>query len=670
MSYLLVDATSVLVVGESETATERVRSAAPAADIVTVPSVGDALDTLDSQDQIGCVVVLEDPDRQPVEAYQEIRSDYETVPILVFAPESACDVPALASHWDLEYLPTSVDDGTVRGVVDDALARHQDRRREAAESSLFTTLLEDGDVMIYAKDTQGKYLYRADIEGNADPESVIGKTDVEIARTELRERAKEAYRDDMRVVETGEAIYQKVVDHEYGDHEDRVRTTKIPWRDQNGEILGLIGISENITEEKTYERRLKQQANRVDQFIQRVAHDIRTPLQVAYGSLDRARAGEKAGIEKAEEMIEQVESTVTDLHRLSTDVDTSTLSGSSIRSIYLEVLTTDLATLFEATWASIRTGEAELIVDLPEETVIAAETETIRPLVENLLNNAIDRGAPDVTVRVGTVEPRGFYVANDGPTLDEDDRGEASHSETDGTGICLDTVAETVDRLNGEVTVEGDEEGVRFRISDIPVITDADRSFRPTEPISIDENRDIGPVSIPGSAEYDDETDRWTVVGNGTNIWSDTHEFHHVYGAGNTPVRIEARIESLDGCDEFSKAGVTIRSGTDERAPFGYVGTTDAHGSEVIWRLAEDGFTDSRQFEELPDTVSWYRIDYADSIMTCYLSAAGDQWYPVDQRPIELGDDVTVGLLVCSHDSKRTSEAVFTDVRACKLDAE
>jgi len=265
MSYLPSDPACVLVVSESETAIERVRStvlAGTATDVVAVSTVDDALEALGAQGQIGCVVVHELPDETPIDAYQQIRANYETVSIVVFASESACDMPALARQRDLSYLPTA---------VDDALARYEKRRRERAESSLFTTLLEDGDVMIHAKDTRGRHLYRADVDSNANPESVIGKTDMEITSTELQERARECYQDDLHVVETGEPIYRKAVDQELDDHEDRLRTTKVPWRDEDGEIQGLVDISGNITKEKIYERRLRKQARRIDQFIRRVA---------------------------------------------------------------------------------------------------------------------------------------------------------------------------------------------------------------------------------------------------------------------------------------------------------------------------------------------------------------------------------------------------------------
>jgi len=56
------------------------------------------------------------------------------------------------------------------------------------------------------------------------------------------------------------------------------------------------------------------------------------------------------------------------------------------------------------------------VVDVPEGPEIITGMETLRPLVENLLKNAIDHGGPGVTVRVGKLD-RGFYVEDDGPGI-------------------------------------------------------------------------------------------------------------------------------------------------------------------------------------------------------------------------------------------------------------
>ena len=678
MSYLLTEPTAVVAVGGAASVVGRVRSVLTDGAVSTVVAVGttdDALEVLEGRDDIGCVLVLGATEDTPVEIVRAVAAAHDRVPVVVHAPEADCDLAALAGEHDCVYLPDAVDDDRLRETVTDALDTFVERRDRHAESSLFTTLLEDGELSIFAKDERGRHVYKGNVEDDVDPESVIGRTDVEVTSQEARDVAEETLADDLAVVETGEPIYRKVIEFQFDDHEHWSQATKVPWYGEDGEIQGLIGYSEDVTQRKIYERRIREQADRIDQFISYISHDLRTPLQIAYGSLEQARRGDEDALDKVEEAVERIEAIVDDLSSLSKDDGDATMASGTLQRLRSESLTSEFAPLVEEVWSVIAPEEATLEVELPEGTEVGAEAEALRPAVENLLKNAVDHAGPDVRVRVGEAGDRGLFVADDGPGIPESEREtvfEAGYTTSeDGTGTGLDIVAETVDREGWDLSVgESRSGGARFEITGVPIVTGTVTDAAVGDRVALDANRDIGPVGSEGSATYDADGDRWSVVANGRNIWNDTHEFHLVYGRARSPVRIEGRIPDLDGVEEYSKAGLTIRAGLDERDPFGYVGVTESHGSEVTWRESEDGFTDSDQFEELPGTFPWYRIEYAGGEVTCALSADGESWRYVDQRAVDLGDEVLVGLAVCSHSENRTCEATFADVRAYELDAE
>jgi PAS domain S-box-containing protein len=677
MSYLLTDPTAVLAVGGSNDAVERVRSAltdGTASAVLAVDSIEGSLVELDGRDDVGCVLVLGPTDDSVLDIVRAVDADHERVPVVVFASEADCDLAAVAAQRDCVYLPDSAEDDRLREAVADALETFAERRDRHAESSLFRTLLTDGELSIFAKDEQGRHVYKSDIEDDVDPESVIGRTDLEITPQEARDVAEETLADDLAVVETGEPIYEKVFEFQFSDHEHWSQATKVPWYDEDGEIQGLIGFSQDVTQRKIYERRIREQADRIDQFISYISHDLRTPLQIAYGSLEQARRGDEAALDKVEEAIERIEAIVDDLSTLSKKEGSADMASGTLQRLRADSITSDFVPLVEEVWSVIGPEEATLEIDHPPESEIGAEAETVRPAVENLLKNAVDHAGPDVTVRLGALDD-GFFVADDGPGIPESDRDRVLESgyttSEDGTGTGLGIVAETVEQNGWDLTIgESRSGGARFEITGVPLVTATVTDAEVADEVDLDANCDVGPVAIEGSASYDADTDRWTIVANGRNVWNDTHEFHLVYGRAERPVRVEGRITGLDGVDEYSKAGFTIRAGLDERDPFGYVGVTESHGSEVTWRHATDGFTDSDQFEELPGTFTWYRIEYVDGAVTCALSPDGEEWHYVDQRDLDLGDEVVVGLSVCSHSGNRTSEAVFADVRAYELDVE
>ncbi|MFB6139455.1 MAG: ATP-binding protein [Halosimplex sp.] len=614
------------------------------------------------------------------------------MPVVVTAPLDADERRALAALSDCRALGPA-DDATLSTVVERALETYDERRRRDAESDLFTTLLAEGELAVFAKDREGRHLHKADVEDDADPASVVGKTDVEITPDYLRDQARADLEDDLQVVETGEPVYDRVREYGHDGYDHWSQTTKVPWYDGD-EVIGLAGYALDVSDRERYQRHLAEQADRIDQFIDYVAHDLRTPLQIVYGEIDRARAVDG---------IERIESIVEDLSALTKRGESSGLSSGALRSFRADSFATDFPNLVETAWSFIGPDTATLVVDLPPETTVAADAETLRPVVENLLKNAVDHAGPNVTVRVGALE-RGFYVEDDGPGIPVEERSEVTNrgytTAEAGTGTGLDIVAETVDQQGWELRVTdavgaatrssaadpsdgptadpsdgptadgGRTGGARFEISGVPMVTRPDFGVRPGREVALEETEDVGPVATRGSAAYDEGADEWTVVANGANVWGNTHEFHYVHAGASAPVRIEGRIADLDGPDEFTKAGFAVRASADERAPFGYVGHTVGHGSEITWRERADGFTHSDQFEELPGTFSYYRVDYVDGVVTLFLSESGDEWIPVDQQPLALGGAVSLGPMVCSHSEKRTAEATFADVRAWGLEPE
>lgn len=675
MSHLLVDPTAVLVVGGSDTQRERVRSllaGGPATEVLTVTSVATAESRLVERDDIGCVVVLPAEDRDdPTDAVSAacatVRDHSDTLPVVVVSDDPAV-AAAVATREGCRYLPQSVTDERVAETVADALATFDERRREAAESSIFRTLLAESEVPLYAKDEQGRHLYKSDLsEDPQSPEGVIGKTDRELEAEGHLDEARDTYADDMRVIDSGEGIYDLEERAGMGDDEFWSLTTKVPWR-EDGETRGLVGFSFDITHWKERERRLAAERRRIEQFTKYLAHDLRTPLQVAYGALDGAREGDEAAFEKVEDAHERMRTIVEDLRGLSTS---PTNLSAAYDAVSVGIASTHLVPLVRDVWESIGGDEPTLSVELPDDALVVARADVLRPVVQTLLRNAVEHGGPDVTVRVGETDRQGFFIADDGPgfpeavlaALSSDDIG-----RRDALGPGLIAVLETVEQQGwGFAAGESEAGGARVAIEDCPVVTDTLADADPGESVALTESVDVGGVATPGSATFDAGTDTWRVAGNGRNVWGDIHEFHFVHGTAEPPVRLQGQITGLDAVHEFSKAGFAVRAGTDERAPFGYVGTTADHGSETTWRFARDGHTDSHQFEERPDAFSWYRIEYADGVCTCYLGD-GDDWRPVDQRSVDLGETVTLGLLVCAHDPERTCEATFESVSACRLD--
>ena len=674
MSHLLADPTVALVVGGTAGDRDRVRSAVADDDIaaVGVATPGDLGETLSTRDDVGCIVALDADERAFTEVREATRAVSDHLPVVAYA-DGAGVAESVAECSNCRYLPASASTETLAGVVGDAIATFRERRQQAADSSILQTFLAEGQVTMFAKDEEGRYVRMADVPYTPDPEEFIGNTDTE-AFDHSSDADRKAYEDDLRVAETGEPIRRQVEHFETqgGDHWSEV--TKVPWRDDDGRVVGVVGFALDVSDRMQLERKLEEQQRRFDQFASYVSHDLRTPLQISIGALERAREGHESAFERIERANERIEEILEDLSALSKGDRSVDLSEEVLDVLDVGVSSVELAPLVEQVWTVHGTDEATLDVAIPEGAEVIAEAEAVRPLVENLLKNALDHAGPDVTVRVGATD-RGFYVEDDGPGIPETEREkvlEAGYTTAeDGTGTGLAIVTETVDQQGWEIDIReseaGGSPGARFEFSECPVVVP--EPVEPTEPVELTESVDVGDVSVPGSSTSGAAEGSWRVVGDGRDIWNDIDEFHFLHGEVTGPVRIEGRLDDLEAVHEYSKAGLMVRDTLDDGAAFAFVGATGDHGTETMWRYEAGASAGSDQLEEPYDAYPWYRLDAVDGTVTLSWSTDGEEWQPIDQRRIDLTDPVVVGLAVCSHSVDETSEAVFEDVSVVELDA-
>lgn len=148
--------------------------------------------------------------------------------------------------------------GTV-GVIRNIDAEKRAQERLAAEQTLLRTIIDHLPSRIFVKDLDARFIVNnrvhLDSLGVKQQEDAIGKRTTDFFESE---RGQQALRDDWQVLGGGAAIF----DQEKSDfgEEGRARwslTTKVPLKSSGGDIIGLVGISHDITERRRYEQELR-----------------------------------------------------------------------------------------------------------------------------------------------------------------------------------------------------------------------------------------------------------------------------------------------------------------------------------------------------------------------------------------------------------------------------
>jgi len=194
------------------------------------------------------------------------------------------------------------------GIGHDITKQKETEIKLMEERNLWRTVIENLPDCIYAKDGSARKIMAnpADLKnlGCKTEAEVLGKTDFEFFPKEV---AAKLFEDDQAVLWKGQSLINREEKIVRSDGEARwLLTTKVPWRDPTGKIIGLVGIGRDITSKKNLEAQFlrAQRMQSIGQLASGIAHDfnnILAPILISTELL-RQKVQDKEGLELLDSM--------------------------------------------------------------------------------------------------------------------------------------------------------------------------------------------------------------------------------------------------------------------------------------------------------------------------------------------------------------------------------
>lgn len=242
-----------------------------------------------------------------------------------------------------------------------------------------------------------------------------------------------------------------------------------PIRDDQGQIIGIMGIHRDITDRKQMEAEMKRLdgLNLIGQMAASIAHEIRNPMTTVRGFLQLL--GSKPNLLDYKNYFELM---IEELDRANSIItEFLSLSRNTPIELNMQNLNTIFNKLLPMLQADALKNEHIIIVELEEIPNFELNEQEIRQVILNLARNGFESMAAGGVITIKT------YLENDQAVIAVSDQGSGIPPEVlknigkpflttkdNGTGLGLAVSYNIVHRYGGTINIETGTEGTTFVI--------------------------------------------------------------------------------------------------------------------------------------------------------------------------------------------------------------
>jgi len=359
------------------------------------------------------------------------------------------------------------------------------------ERRLLRTIIDNVPVSIYTKDFQFRKTLANTSEikriGALSEADVLGKTDFELFPESF---ANLSLIEDKQVLYDGIPILGK---EKHYDNDCWALSSKLPLKNDDGQVTGIVGISVDFTGQKKLEKELERAlalaenaAKAKEMFLANMSHEIRTPLNVITGMVrelgkedlnDKQRSYVKHSETAAEHLLTIINN-ILDMSKIESgefELDNKDFSVSAVVGNVRSIL-----------FSKAREKNLELRIDLSTniEKALLGDAGRLRQVLINLLGNSIkftEKGFVNLAIEVlktnklnqqlrFTVSDSGIGMSNEfmKRLFDKFTQEEGSSNRRfEGTGLGMSITKELIQLMGGEIevsSIKGEGTQISFSI--------------------------------------------------------------------------------------------------------------------------------------------------------------------------------------------------------------